>query len=272
MTNKINKRAVLVGINYINSGYRLYGCANDQEEMYQLLRLNGYDRDNILFLSDESNMSNGKPTSEMIMKGIRWLLTGSSVKDFDKDEKAWAALNAQQLFFGYSGHGSYIRDNSGTETDGRDEVLVPLDYITARTVIADDTLRKELINKVPKDVKLTSIIDCCHSGTMLDLRWKVSTLGSPTKDLILTYNPKREETDSDIIMLSGCLDSETAAENYHKRKAMGLLTSVFVEYMEKVKYKTTCSDLLKHINQTMQGQHSLLTLGKNRSLYTEFNL
>lgn len=52
--------------------------------------------------------------------------------------------------------------------DGYDETLVPLDYTSAGQ-IRDDDLFLTLIGKMPKDVQLTCVMDCCHSGSVLDL-------------------------------------------------------------------------------------------------------
>lgn len=45
---------------------------------------------------------------------------------------------------------------------------VPLDYASAGQ-IRDDDIFKTLIGPMPGGVTLTSIMDCCHSGTVLDL-------------------------------------------------------------------------------------------------------
>ena len=44
-----------------------------------------------------------------------------------------------EIFFHYSGHGSQIRDvASGDELDGRDEIIVPLDFRRAGIITDDD--------------------------------------------------------------------------------------------------------------------------------------
>eukprot|EP00977_Amphora_coffeiformis_P008145 scaffold1819_cov160-Amphora_coffeaeformis.AAC.15 len=72
------------------------------------------------------------------------------------------------VFCHYSGHGGKLVDEDGDEEDGYDETLVPVDYQSAGQ-IRDDTLYKELVGALPEGVMMTSVMDCCHSGTVLDL-------------------------------------------------------------------------------------------------------
>ena len=66
------------------------------------------------------------------------------------------------------GHGGKLRDQDGDEKDGYDETLVPLDYNSAGQ-IRDDDLYKILVRPLKEGVYATCIMDCCHSGTVLDL-------------------------------------------------------------------------------------------------------
>jgi metacaspase-1 len=52
--------------------------------------------------------------------------------------------------------------------DGYDETLVPVDYASAGQ-IRDDDLFQVLVGSMPAGVTVTCIMDCCHSGTVLDL-------------------------------------------------------------------------------------------------------
>lgn len=45
-----------------------------------------------------------------------------------------------------------------------DETILPCDW-RANGHIVDDTLNQELVQKIGEGVKLTAILDCCHSGT-----------------------------------------------------------------------------------------------------------
>jgi metacaspase-1 len=68
----------------------------------------------------------------------------------------------------YSGHGTQIPDDDGDEADGMDEALCPVDYQT-EGMIRDDDIYRELVATLPAGCRLTVLMDCCHSGTILDL-------------------------------------------------------------------------------------------------------
>jgi hypothetical protein len=114
------------------------------------------------------------------------------------------------LFWSYSGHGHYISDTNNDEKDGRDEVLCPLDF-SDNGFITDDHLKKYFIDKLPSNVKLFILIDACHSGTMVDFRYNYLL---DEKRYDITQGSKL--TDCDIVMISGCKDSQTSADAYLK--------------------------------------------------------
>ena len=67
-------------------------------------------------------------------------------------------------------------DTSGDEDDGYDETLIPVDYKRSGQIL-DDTLCDELVKKMQKGVLATSLMDCCHSGTVLDLPYRFTADG-----------------------------------------------------------------------------------------------
>lgn len=83
------------------------------------------------------------------------------------------------IFLHYSGHGCKIPDDSGDEADGYDEALVPVDYQSVG-VIRDDDLYATIIKPLKEGVTLTSLMDCCHSGTVLDLPYMFKADGNQT--------------------------------------------------------------------------------------------
>jgi hypothetical protein len=107
------KYALLIGINYRKTEAELKGCINDVHKMRSLLINSfGYSKEDIVLLT-EDNKPNLQPTALNIMNQLGSLIM-----------KAYSN-KASEIWVHYSGHGSYIKDNSGDEADGQDEVLVP---------------------------------------------------------------------------------------------------------------------------------------------------
>ncbi|KAJ9469328.1 Metacaspase-1 [Diplonema papillatum] len=160
------KKSVLVGINYVeHSSGRLSGCINDVVSMKNFIASEGFVEDPscMRILVDDHNdpivhehirLRVEHPSRAGIMDAISWLVDGAQPGDV--------------LFFHYSGHGGQQADSTGDEKDGQDETLIPEDYRSAG-VITDDELLKELVLTVPCGVRLVCVMDCCHSGTILDL-------------------------------------------------------------------------------------------------------
>lgn len=71
-------------------------------------------------------------------------------------------------FVHYSGHGSRVKDETGLEETGYASTLVPVDFQDAGQIL-DDELYEHLVCAMPRGTTLTCLMDCCHSGTVLDL-------------------------------------------------------------------------------------------------------
>lgn len=152
------KKALLVGINYIGTSSQLGGCINDVKNQKRLLIDHfGFSEDDILMLTEDQGDDSKLPTSQHMREGFKWLLRGASKGDF--------------LFFAYSGHGSQIPNKDGTESDGRTEILCPLDIQANwyKNAITDDYLNDVFFKQLPPGVRCVITYDCCHSGTMTDL-------------------------------------------------------------------------------------------------------
>jgi len=69
------------------------------------------------------------------------------------------------LVFHYSGHGSQVPDEDEDErADRMDEIICPRDFSWDGCWISDDDL-SDVFSRLPKDVHLEVLLDCCHSGT-----------------------------------------------------------------------------------------------------------
>eukprot|EP00929_Paragymnodinium_shiwhaense_P008559 TRINITY_DN11251_c0_g1_i3.p1 TRINITY_DN11251_c0_g1~~TRINITY_DN11251_c0_g1_i3.p1 ORF type:complete len:165 (-),score=42.78 TRINITY_DN11251_c0_g1_i3:294-788(-) len=62
---------------------------------------------------------------------------------------------------------SQVRDDDGDEDDGKDEALCPVDYQDG--LLRDDEVYATLVGPLQEGVLLTCVLDCCHSGTIMDL-------------------------------------------------------------------------------------------------------
>ena len=220
-----HKCGLVIGINYENdSQAKLNGCIEDTVNISQFLKDKcGYQESNIELLTDNTTL---KPTKQNIINSIQRLV--ERVKE----------TNAKEVWFSYSGHGSYIYSgNSVEETDNQDEALVPLDYQQSG-LIRDDTLYSILVSQLPLDCHLFCIIDACHSGTALDLPYLYRT------DTGIQKQSESGEL-ANIIKLSGCRDSQTSADAYIQGKYQGALTFAFLKCMEDLDYNFTPKHLVQ---------------------------
>jgi hypothetical protein len=210
----MSKAALLIGINYKNTSHELYGCINDVNDVKKILISHyNFNEENIKIISDDST---DPPTRQNIMNGIDWLI-----------EKNKNGCNG--LWFHYSGHGSYILDKNNDETDGYDETI----YTVDDKEITDDELKQKLVTKITNDTKLFCFMDCCFSGTQLDLNSNI------------TNNTK-------VICISGCRDDQTAADAFFKTRWSGAMTTYLLKILKKTEYEVPFRKLIKKLNKKLK--------------------
>jgi hypothetical protein len=207
-----NRKALLIGINYPGSSAELRGCINDVARMKQYITSKGFpDDSSAMRVLTDDGCNDGDPTMDAILEGIDWLVDGAGAGDC--------------LFFHYSGHGGQMRDADCEEDDGFDETLIPCNYTRAGQ-IPDDKLWKKLVNKVPEGCRLTAIMDCCHSGTGLDLPFKFQQGEGWSLDDDPSFSA------GDVQMFSGCRDDQTSADCVAGGVAGGAMTNAFLSVLE----------------------------------------
>ncbi|THH12132.1 hypothetical protein EW145_g182 [Phellinidium pouzarii] len=143
----------------------------------------GYKADDVKVLMDDGHHE--EPTMKAMLKALEGLVGGAKAGD--------------RFVFHFSGHGSQVVNTDGSEVDGMDEVIWPADVIydseaaeneKVLNFIIDDKLKEILVDRLPPDTHLTVLLDCCHSGTGLDLLfyhsdnshdelWNLSPVDSP---------------------------------------------------------------------------------------------
>lgn len=166
---KTISRALFVGINYDRQSGRLEGCVGDVNRKFERAeKFYTPSPVNTRVLTDDpsklSSMITSRsifptaPTRNELISAAKWLVQDAKPGDL--------------LFWHYSGHGSQKQDTSGDEEDGMDECLCPCDYQSAGTWL-DDDIRRDIFDTVPEGVYLLCEWDCCHSGTMGDLKYNI---------------------------------------------------------------------------------------------------
>ena len=264
----MSKKALLIGNNYTGTKVALKGCINDVNNISSVLRNNcGFTAANITLVTEA--------TKAVMESSIQRLVSGSRPGDV--------------LFFYYAGHGTTLKDTDGDETDGKDEVLVPLDYAKSG-FLTDDWLYTNLASKVRGGATLWGFTDCCHSGTICDLTYNwipkctVKT-GKPRTpyntsnwtDVFTMSTDRRPPVVGNITFFAGCLDSQVAYET----SGQGAFTKCLVDFLKQkprfVNNTVRLSDILKYINCNLQiigfaKQVPQISIGRSTGLNSYFNL
>ena len=244
------KRAVLIGINkYQIPGSDLSGCVNDVKNLSSVLTTYyGFARKDITILTDL------QATKKAMESAIQKLIKSGKKGDV--------------LLLHYSGHGSNVPDNDGDEADHRDEILCPTD-LDWKDPFSDDWLRKTF-NTLRKDVSLTVIMDCCHSGSITrmppqaDAPIKPRFLPCPLDLMAVESGRKLRGTvrgqvgkasrasmrrndivnvDIGELLITGCRDTQTSADAHIGGAYNGALTYYLVESIREAEGKLTYREL-----------------------------
>ena len=280
------KKALLIGINYNGTDAQLNGCINDIKNINTVLTSNcAYQPSNIRVLTEVSGVA---PTRANIESNIRWLVDN--------------CLPGDTLFFYYSGHGAFIKDNNGDEADGNDEVIVPLDYQT-KGVITDDWLFSNMVEKIPTNVTLWAFTDCCHSGTMIDLKYNYRSMCELKSGQLrngMTYNPndwtdkfafsmeRSRDVAGNVYLFSGCQEAEKSADAFIARQHQGAFSFCLLELIQSnltkmsdgtMRFNTgriKLRNILKEVNCRLdingyRGQNSQLSMSKQSDLERTFD-
>ena len=207
-----NKKALLIGINYVGTQSELRGCVNDVNSIKDRLILNGFSN-----ISTMTDFTDKKPTKANILQEFKKLLSEAESGDL--------------LVFGYSGHGSYTLDRNKDENTSYDQLIVPIDFNT----ILDDDLKTIIHDNLKQGVTLFAIFDSCFSGSVLDLRYQYFDSLNYDK---YTENKRVTETKGNVFMISGCSDKQTSADAFINNRACGAMTWSLLEASKLKPYRT----------------------------------
>jgi len=260
-TTKGLKRALLVGINYLENPLNtLSGCINDVKNIEAKLLTANPECKEFRILTDDKADPFLKPTRKNIIDGINWLVNGLQTNE--------------SVFFHYSGHGGLTLDLSADEKSGFDSCIYPINIGKIET-ITDDELRSMLVNKIPTGCKCFAVLDCCHSGSALDLRYLIS---APEYGKInISQDTNYPSTNGSVIFLSGCDDNQTAADTVDSKNIpSGALTNALLEvwnqYGTNIKFKYLLWDIRDVLKKNGYSQIPQMSCSNNINIGDEFRL
>ncbi|CCK68019.1 Ca(2+)-dependent cysteine protease MCA1 KNAG_0A03330 [Huiozyma naganishii CBS 8797] len=278
------RKALIIGINYIGSKNQLRGCINDAHNIFDFLTSRyGYSRDDIVMLTDDQQNMVCVPTRANMIRAMNWLVKDARPND--------------SLFFHYSGHGGLTKDLDGDEESGFDSVIYPVDFESAGQII-DDEMHDIMVRPLSQGVRLTALFDSCHSGSVLDLPYTYSTkgvvkepnmwknVGSGGLQAAMAYasgnrtalfsslgsiastvkgsvgnNVDRDRvrqikfSQADVIMFSGSKDDQTSADAVEDGKNIGAMSWAFIRALSNQPQQSYLS-LLQNMRQELITKYS----------------
>ncbi|BEJ05546.1 hypothetical protein CcaverHIS641_0300680 [Cutaneotrichosporon cavernicola] len=275
------RKALLIGINYFGQQGQLRGCINDVQNVQQFLMSRyGYRSEDMVILTDDAKNPRQIPTRQNIIQAMQWLVRDARPND--------------ALFFHYSGHGGQVKDTSGDEDDGYDECIYPVDFKRAGHIVDDDmhalmvrplpagarltaifdschsatALDLPYVYSTEGKVKEPNLLAEAGQGLLGaagsylkgDLGGMVSGVFGVGKQLMGGNKGAVEQTrqtrtsPADVIMWSGCKDSQTSADTSEAGKATGAMSHAFIAAMTKNPQQSYVG-LLRSIRDELRGRY-----------------
>ena len=183
---------VIIGVEYVDYADagkmdRLPGPHYDTKCVLRVLRKRHPTPADVWLLTD--NSKGMQPTRKNIEQTICLAVDSAS------------KVEGATVWLYYSGHGTQLSAlKPELELDGKDEVIVPCDFLT-EGFIRDDWLHAT-VSKLHPSNTLCAFWDCCNSGTLMDLPHNLIEAGvMPTESLPACPV---------IFSISGCLDDQSS--------------------------------------------------------------
>jgi uncharacterized caspase-like protein len=205
-----------IGINYRGQANELAGCVNDSNRIKTVLQARLGNR-----ITNMVQMTDLRP------KTSKFYPTRKNIEHELCHLRALARQNKiDGIIFHFSGHGGSVVDHNGDEADGRDETLVPVDYQSAGQ-ITDDFMNDHILSRLPRRTQFLGIVDACHSGTVMDLRYGFQPINS--RQLRERVDNTKAIRGRPHMLLSGCVDGSYSYDVTDKQfGAAGAFTSAFL--------------------------------------------
>ena len=230
----MKKYALLFGLNYAHcSSGELRGCINDVRLMTQFLQ----DELGFSVQAYTDDTARADTSKAGILKHLKAAASQSVRDDLDV------------VWIHFSGHGTSMEDATGDEDDGQDECLVPSDYETAGFIMDDDINR--LFASFNPKTRVICVFDCCHSGTMADLKYGFD------ENRVASIENTKCKIPAKILTLSGCKDEQTSADAYGvagQAQYTGAMTACLLDILKDPKTREDVFFMMQKLHEQLKSR------------------
>ncbi|WVQ83251.1 metacaspase-1 [Cryptococcus sp. DSM 104549] len=276
------RKALCIGINYIGTSSALAGCINDAHNVQKfLIEKHGYKTEDIVMLTDDARNSRQIPTRQNMIAAMQWLVQGAQpndalffhysghggqTEDLDGDEDDGFDEVIYPLDFKQNGH--IVDDES------EHEIMVrPLPAGCRLTAIFDSchsgtALDLPYVYSTEGTIKEPNLLAEAGQGL---LGAGMSYLRGDTSGMIkgimglgkkvmnqnsgATEKTRQSKTSpADVIMWSGCKDSQTSADTQEAGKATGAMSYAFIAALN-MNPQQSYLQLLNSIRDVLKGKY-----------------
>ena len=155
------------------------------------------------------------------------------------------------FFFYFAGHGSQIKNTLSAEPDKMDETIVPVDGLYKGKEIRDKQIAVILQSFINKGILVTSIMECCHSGSMArGMDFEIQKIEA-SKESIADDKVYPKPEKNGALILGACQDFQEEKARlfpYPDGPRYSLFTKAFMEVMKKNDANISARDLINAIN------------------------
>ncbi|KAK9239944.1 caspase domain-containing protein [Lipomyces kononenkoae] len=277
------KKALLIGINYIGQRNQLKGCINDVKNVSNfLVQRYGYRYEDMVILSDDQMNQRSIPTKANMIDAMQWLVRnaqpndslffhysghGGQTPDLDGDEEDGYDEVIYPVDYQTAGHlvdddmhdimvrplqpgvrltAIFDSCHSGTALD------LPYIYST-QGVLKEPNLAKEAGMGLLSAFGAYSRGDLVGAISSIATVVKGATSGGGSRAAEVTRRTKTSP--ADVIMFSGCKDSQTSADSFENGMATGAMSYAFMEVLSYAPQQSYLT-LLQHMRHLIAPKYS----------------
>ncbi|ETW04553.1 hypothetical protein H310_03779 [Aphanomyces invadans] len=301
------KKALFIGINYFGTDAELRGCIKDVENLHRFVKDRcGFPANNMRRLTDDQQ-GHDRPTRANILAGMRWLVEnarpgdslffhysghGSQQKDADGDEADGMDETICPVDY----------DTAGMITDDEMHSIMcaslpagvkltaifdcchsgsVLDLPFMYTVDGNLEIHEDDRRAVGARHILNAGLDFLRGNSekaKADFKAGMDAFNAaPTEKTgpVAEHRVKDRTTAADVILLSGCKDTQTSADAVIEGTATGAMSYAFIAAMNKYSLNLSYQDLLKTLREFMMSEYTqvpCLSAGRPVTMKVQFSL